>query len=299
MAATMANNDDPAVVQARHAEIQRRYRPKWDSKNKGDRIKSVRRKQVLHLLQDRHGPALPDDAAGRAALQILFELGLDGPAAQRLATWADGPEIERLIAAADRNWRAWSKRRDQGDPAIDPKLIPERLGERLELSFEEYRRLRLSRLRPCDTPRHEVDKYIRDGRRKRDADRKRHEREQAKQMRSAVVTDPWDLPDGRAKALACAPLADRAWWSVRALTDYALERLGAFEGLDYAACRKATLRTVRELQDLGIVEAKTEPGPRGLKVLYARRLTTAAEIEAERQQLRDEVAAEQQAPEVT
>jgi hypothetical protein len=295
MAAAMANNDDPPAVRARRAEIKRRYRPKWSAKNKGDRIKSVRRKQVLHLLQDRHGPALPDEAAGRAALQILFELGLDGPTAHRLAPWADGPEIERLIAAADRNWRAWSKQRDQGDPTIDPKLIPERIGERLELSFEEYTRLRLTHVRPCDVPGQDVDQYLRAGRAKRDADRKMRKRQQAKQTKSAVA-DPWDLPDGRAKALACAPLADRAWWSVRALADYALERLGAFEGLDYAACRKATLRTVRELQDLGIVESKTEPGPRGLKVLYARRLTTAADIEAERQQLLDEVAAEQSLP---
>lgn len=293
----MAHKDDTAVVQARHAEIKRRYDRdrKWDGKTKGDRIKSVRRRQVLRVLQDRHGKTLPDDAGGRAALQLLFELGLEGPTGHQLAPWADGDEIDRLMKAANANWSTWSKRRDQGDPTVDPKLIPERIGERLELSFEEYTRLRLTHVRPCDVPGQEVDQYLRAGRAKRDADRKMRKRQQAKQTKPAVA-DPWDLPDGRAKALACAPLADRAWWSVRALADYALERLGDFEGLDYAACRKATLRTVRELQDLGIVETKTEPGPRGLKVLYARRLTTAADIEAEDQQLLEEVAAEQSLP---
>jgi hypothetical protein len=294
----MADNDDPVVLRARHAEIKRRYRPKWNAKNKGDRIKSVRRKQVLHLLQDRHGPALPEDADGRAALQILFELGLDGPAAQRLAAWADGPEIERLIAAADRNWRAWSKQRDQGDPTIDPKLIPERIGERLEISFEEYTRLRLTHVRPCDVPRPEVDQYLRAGKAKRDAGRKSRKRQHA---RSAVIADPWDLPDGtikqrRAKSLALKPLADWQWWTIRRLTEYAREQLGAFAGLDHAAARKAVLRAIRELEEVGIGETRIETGPRGFPVLCVRRLRTAADIEAERQQLLDEVADEQSLP---
>jgi hypothetical protein len=182
----------------------------------------------------------------------------------------------------------------QRDPTIDPKLIPERIGERLEVSFGEYKRLCLTHVRPGDAPRHEVDQHISDRKAERELNRKRRDRERAKQAKASVAPpDPWDLPDDRAKSLACAPLSNREWWSIRALTEAACERLFAFNGLDHAAGRRAVLRTIRKLEGLGIVETKTEAGPRGLDVLYVRRLTTAAEIEAERQQLLDEVAMEQ------
>ncbi len=281
----------------RHAEIKRRYGR--GQTMEGNRIKSIRRAQVVRLLQDRHGGTVPADASGEAALQLLFELGADGPTAQRLAPWADGADIERLIAAADGNWRAWPTRR-RGEQKKDPKLVPERIGERLEISFDEYKRLHLTHLRPGDADRHEVDQYLADRKTERERERMRRCREQAKQKPDA--SDPWNLPEGRAKALACGPLADREWWTVRKLAEYARGCLagypgclGAFDGLDHAAARKAMLRAVRELKKLGIIETRTEAGPRGLKVLHVRRPMTPAEIEAERQQLLDEVAAEQNA----
>jgi hypothetical protein len=97
----------------RHAEIKRRYGRKWGAALKCERIKSVRRVQVLRVLCDRHGKTLPDDVHGRVALQILFELGLDAVAAQKLAPWIDHQQLNRLIDAADGNWRDWSKRRDR------------------------------------------------------------------------------------------------------------------------------------------------------------------------------------------
>jgi hypothetical protein len=292
----MARSDDAPIVQARRAEIKKRYGRAWDDhKAKSDRIKSVRRVQVQRLLRDRHGNTLPDDAGGRAALQLLFELGLDGPTAHQLAPWADGDAVDRLIEAADAkaNWVDWSKRRDKGDPTIDPKLIPERIGDRLGLLFEEYRRLELTHLRPGDVPRHVVEKYLADRRAKREADRKRRKREQAKRTKSALLADPRNLPDGRAKSLALVPLADRQWWTVRRLAEFAREHLGAFGGLDHRAARQAALRAVDELRELGIVETKIEAAPRGLKETQVRRLMTADEIAAEDQQLLAEVAAEQ------
>lgn len=272
----------------RHAEIKRRYARKWSSKLKPDRIKSVRRSQVLRLLRDRHGSnTLSDDAAGRTGLQLLFELGLDGPTAQTLAPWANNAEIERLIGAADANWHAWSTGPD------DPTTIAEKIGARLEVTFDEFKRLGLTHIRPGDVPRHQVEKDISDCKAERDRLRKRSDRARAKQAKAP--SDPWDLPDSRAKSLACAPLANRQWWSVRRLAEHAQEHLGSFDGLDYPAARQAVLRAVRLLKDLGIVETKTEIEQRGLNVLYARRPITAADIEAERQQLLEEVAAEQEA----
>lgn len=270
----------------RHAEIKRRYSRKWDTKLKPDRIRAVRRKQVLHLLRDRHGTTIPDDARGRAALQLLFELGLDAPAAQELAPWADGDEIEQLIAAANDNWAAWSPDEDA--------TITEKIGARVAATFDEFKRLRLTHVRPCDVPRHQVNEYLCDCKAARDRLRKTRDRALAKQGKSAATPpDPWDLPDGRAKSLAIVPLGDRQWWTVRALAEHALGRLGAFAELDHAAARRAVLRAVRKLEKLGIIETKTEAGPRGLKVLHVRRPLTPAEAEEEHQDLLSEVAAEQ------
>jgi hypothetical protein len=285
--------DNKARQEAQHAEIQQRYSRKWSAQSKPDRIKSVRRGQVLRLLHHRHGATLPDDATGRICLQLLFELGLNVPAAKRLAPWADDEEIARLVKAADRNFADWSRHRDGGDGPIDKLLIPERIGERLEISFDEYKRLSLTHLRPCDAQRHEVDKYITDRRAERGRVRAQRYRAEVRKAVSAAP-DPWDLPAGRAKSLACVPLAERRWWSVRELAAFAQEHLGDFDGLDYQAARKAVFRAVCVLHRLDIVEIKKETEHRGLKVLYARRPITAAEIEAERQQLLEEVSAEQE-----
>jgi hypothetical protein len=270
------------IAAAAHAEIRKRYARPWTGKGKADRIRSVRRAQVLRVLRDRHGVTLPDDQRGRDALQLLFELGLTGPDAQLLAPWAAPEEIDRLIEDADNNWAAWFKSSDE--------TITERVGRRLELTFGEYRGLRLTHIRPADVSRAEIEKHIDDGRSKRDRDGKRDRRATPKPPPS---NDPWDLPNGRVKGLALGPLQDRKWWTVRRLTDFAREQVGGFIGLDHGAARKGVLRGVRELEDLGIVETKMEVGPRGLRELHVRRLVTAEEKEAEAQQLMHEVAMEQ------
>jgi hypothetical protein len=274
---------------AQHAEIKERYASEWSAQSKPDRIKSVRRGQVLRLLGHRHGATLPDDTAGRAALQLLFELGLDGPTAQTLAPWATDAEIEHLIAAADANWRAWSRHRDGADGPIDKLLIPERVGERLEISFDEYKLLGLSHIRPCDAQRHEVDDCIASRQAERLRTRAQRYRDSNKKDTPASL-DPWDLSDERAKALAIMLLGDRQWWSVRQLAEHAQERLGAFHRLTYSAACRAVRRAIHVLEGLGIVVTKTEIEHHGLPVLYVRRPMTAAEREAE---ALEELAAEQ------
>jgi hypothetical protein len=71
----------PAQERAAHVEIKQRYGRRWANETKPDRIKAVRRRQVLNLLRHRHAhagdadagdptlvaPAMPNDARSAAA----------------------------------------------------------------------------------------------------------------------------------------------------------------------------------------------------------------------------------------
>ena len=282
---------------ARHAEIARRYRRgEWRDQQKPDRIKSVRREQIVRVLRDRHakklsellaspyavrgpGGLLSDDRDGRGMLQLLFELGLTGPAAQALAPWAAADEVARLIAAAEDNRAAWA--RDDGQTAA------ERIGDRIELTFEEFKRLRLTHIRPCDAQRHEVDEYSRERRAERDRDWHARRRARPEQRGDNAPMIPSSV-GGRAKSIFLH-LRGGHWRTIRELA----EHFAPYFELDHAAARQAVLRAVKELAILEVIETKTVTGPRGLPVLHARRPFTAAEIEAEHQELMRELAAEQ------
>ncbi len=276
------------TVAARRADIALRYGGGGPEgfKPKPDRIRSVRRRQVLQLIKDRHGGDLPDNAVGRSDLQLLLELGLTGPEAQRLAPWIAGNELELLIYAADNNWPAWSK--SNGTPAA---LI----GERVRLRFEEYARLGLWHLHPHDCETEKLEAFRKERRRGKERQRKRNARARAKTAASptadkdpAATLDPWDVTDKRAQSLALVPLGDRKWWSVRELADYARSKpLGAFEGLNHVACRQAVLRAIKKLEGFRIVEAATD-FKRGLPVTKVRRLYSRAEIEEVMAELRNE-----------
>lgn len=75
---------------ARHAEIGRRHRRKWPAQSKLGRIKSVRRKQVLRLLRDRHGGAiLPDDTAAAPPSNCCSST------VRQPKPWRPGPMVKR------------------------------------------------------------------------------------------------------------------------------------------------------------------------------------------------------------
>jgi hypothetical protein len=238
-------------------------------KDRGDpgRIAGVRRKNVERVVRHRYGAlTLPDDYDGRAIAQLLLELGTDGITIQHIAPWATGEALDDLIRRADGNYARWGKEE------VDGKTITERIGERLDVTFNEFKICKLTHVWPCDVDRHVVQDYIRERRTANELNRKRRKRAPAKQSKPAV-TDPWDLPDdSRTKALALTALSDRQLWSVRALAEYARDNhLGAFEGLDHKATSQATLRAVKELATLGIVETRKQIGARALSVLYVRR----------------------------
>lgn len=159
-------------ARAQQAEIKRRYARRRPPKPQ--RVKSIRRAQVLRLLHHRHGAILPDDEGARDALQLLLELGLTGPDALRRAPWAQGDELERLIDAADHNWPAWAKG------------IPERLAQRLAVTFEEKTTLALHHIGCIDAsaPALEEDRRNR---------RRRRARERAAAKRAARDATPRDL----------------------------------------------------------------------------------------------------------
>jgi hypothetical protein len=128
-----------------------RYRRRWARETKPNRIKAVRRRQVLKFLHHRHGQCLPDNTKSRSDLQLLLELGLNGPDALRIAPWAE-PELESLIAAADDHFAAWSK--SNGKPA-------EIIAERLQVTFHEKKMLGLHHIGCIDATDRELDDYSR------------------------------------------------------------------------------------------------------------------------------------------
>jgi hypothetical protein len=253
---------DADSVAKRDGEIKEEHRG-----DIGRRVMGVRRKNVERVARHRYAGVLkiPDDRDGRIIIQLLLELGLDGVSAQHIAPWCTGEKLEDMIRRAQSTYAAWSKKE------VDGLTIKERIGARIEVTFDEYKLLGLTHVWPCDAQRHEVEDFVRQRRAARELHRKRRKRALLAKQAKPCTADPWDLPNGRAKALALTALRDGQWWPVRALTEHAREELGAFEGLDYKAARQAVLRAIKELKDLGIVETKTPIEARGLKVLYARR----------------------------
>jgi hypothetical protein len=233
----------------------RRRRPQWSQDCKLDRVQSLRRDQIENVIRDRYGElALPADHGGRAILRVLLELGLDGVRAQELAPWC-ASSLDDMIAAAEANYGAWSTKRTG-------KTVSELAGERIELTFDEYQRLGIAHLAPCDAQRHEVQAY-RDQRtreRNRKHDSKRRPKTSGLSERANAIFH--ELRYGH----EC---------SVRKLAEMNLE---AFHGLDHGAARQAVLRAVRELVRHQLVEIRNQVGHRGLQTLYVRRPMSAEEF---------------------
>jgi hypothetical protein len=154
-------------------------------------------------------------------------------------------------------------------------------GGRFEAEFADPRglrrfveRIKLHHIGCTDATERELEEYRRDHRCERERERKRRRRAEQALAPVIAATDPWDLLDRRAQALAIGPLADFQWWTVRELADDA-RYLDAFQSLEGRTLQRVTLRKVRKLEVVGIVETKTELGPRDLKVTSVRRIMRA------------------------
>ena len=217
------------IVAACHREIAQRYerhvRRHFGPQSKKDRVKALRRAQVLRVLRHRYGPNLPNDAQGREALQLLLELDLDGSRALAIAPWAMGDELERQIVAAETNWGWWCGK------------IGHKIGVRLEVTFREKTELALHHLGCIDADPRGIRDYYRERKRERDRARRAHKRQkataQAEMTGQGAPVDYWDLmySDPRACALAGGVLYDFQWWRISDLIAEAGVRLGAFKGL--------------------------------------------------------------------
>jgi hypothetical protein len=266
------DNARPAaeVVAARKREIKQRYdrqlhRRAATSPTK-DRIKSLRRTQVLRLFQQRHGATLPDDEVGREGLQALFELGLDGPTAQRLAPWADGKELDRLMQRADENWSFYARNGRRN-------AITQRLGERLQVTIAEKLKLDLTHLGCIDIDPRRYVQHLREKKRKRDAMRRARQRQERAAQADAsadsrALPTCWQLRDKnpRAFALATGPLARLEWLSVTELVAMA-DWFAEFRNLRSDARRRAVHRAVYALKEYGVAEVSTVGRPKLVRLL--------------------------------
>jgi hypothetical protein len=217
-----------------------------------DRIRGVRRKNVERVIRHRYGGlTLPDDYDGRAAAQLLLELGTDGVTIQHIAPWATGEALADLIRRADGNYAYWSKREAGG------KTIKERIGERLELTFEEFKACALTHVWPADVDCHVVQIY--------QIERKRQRSQRYKDKHRK----PRELSE-RATALLRGPLSLGHEISVRKLAEHATEHLAAFADLDLDAGRQAVLRAVRELLRRDLVVTRNSISIRKARMLFVR-----------------------------
>lgn len=248
----------PAQIKARKGEIARRYarKPSGLPLRAFKPPTAVIRAQVVVLLRHRNGgrdAQIPYDAAGRAGLIILLELGLDGRAAERLAPWC-GEELDQLRKEAGENCEA--------------KLT---LAQRLALTSLEYENLELWNLgKPRDMTWAAFKAFRGERRRKSDRESKRKRR--AEQAAATAIDNPIDTKqqqDERIEAVRIFGLAEHMR-TLRQIQDL-VRHLAAFRGLNDEALRKAARRCVVKLESLGLAEIKIDPGPRGLSVLSARR----------------------------
>ena len=215
---------------------------------------------------------------------MLFELGMDGPNAQRLAPWVAGDELSRLIDAAENNWPFWGRN--------ERSTIAQRLGDRLGVTFTEKIDLKLHHL-GCNCDPSDVADYFSEQKRERDRARRARNRQRAT-IRTEVTerTEPpsyWDLIDSDPRAAALAGgVLDFQWWRLSDLTKEAGTRLGAFRGLRSDTLRQAVHRAVIRLERLGIVEAKMQGRSK-----YVRRVPLSEDLAALEEQAREQEALEE------
>jgi len=218
------------------------------------RVISLRRAQVLRLFEHRHGLPLPDNKIGRDALQVLLDLGLEGPAAGKLAPWMPWEELSDLIKMTD---------------ALPPTYWgPAALGEKFEVTFEETTGLRLHHIDCFDQPPHVVQTYRLA--RKAKLARIRRAKERARKM---SVASPVEFsPRSRAVLAAIGP----EWMKIAAVVAVVSshEEFQVEPPLKPDAVRKAVQRSVNELVEGGFLDRRLEGSGRQT-VLFVRKKAAA------------------------
>jgi hypothetical protein len=140
-------------VEAKKAEIARRYTRERRPFSQLERILSLRRSQLIRLFKYRDG--LHDDEAGRADLRLLLDLGLSGPEAMMVAPWISPGELQHLIDDSNAHPQFWK---------------PDALGNHVELTFEEKVALDIRNINCFDRPKRQVTAFYERRRRERGPD---------------------------------------------------------------------------------------------------------------------------------
>jgi hypothetical protein len=226
-------------AQAGLAEVARRQRRKRAPVTKLERTLSLRRNQLIRLLDHRGG--LHDDDLGRADLRVLLELGLSGPKARKVARWISPAELQCLIDDVDAHPRYWTAGK---------------LSDHFEITFEEKvdPDLGIHHI-PCfDRPKHVVDAYYERRRRERNTERKRlHRAVEKKKPKASIRTH--DLSP-RTRVVLAWLQADEGWSRIEHIVA-GVGTMPEFESLARLSMHKAVRRAVHELDKAGFVEVNT------------------------------------------
>ena len=223
---------DRAIAADRRKPSATARKPPWHDETKPEMIERFRRRQLIDLLRDRN--ELQDNELGRRNLVLLFQLGLTYLEAQSLAPWSHS-EIDTLFVKADSSLNSWNAAS---------------LGNAIELTFEEKIRLNIRNIECFDKPRHLVQAFYLDRRRKRDAERKRRYRAQERQRREEGI----DRLSRR--AVAVLDVSDyQIWRSTQEITSR-LAQNRVFANLGGSAMRQALSRAFRELLTAGLIEER-------------------------------------------
>lgn len=236
----------------RHAEIGRRWRKRHTKTN--DYVVSLKRAQLLWLLECRYGRLLPNNKLGRDALQVLLDLGLEGPAAGKLAPWMPWEELCDFIKMID---------------AVPPTCwSPAALGMKFEVTFEEKIQLRLHHIECFDQPPHVVQRYRLDRKAELACIRRAKERHRRMSVAARVELSP--------RSRIVLAVTGPEWTKIAAIVAI-VGWHGAFRvepPLKPDALRKAVQRSVDELVEEGFLDRRLEGSGRQT-VLWVRKKAAA------------------------
>jgi hypothetical protein len=175
---------DPRTVNAKKREIARRYARKHDKRLELTVVARMRVSQLERLFASRYGQTLPDDDAGRddlfvAAHHVCTKGGDIIAWASLWAPWLGDTEARKLAARVSANPLRWKA---------------DTLAARLNVSYAERQRLKLTTIGAVDVPAsgRELLRKQRNKQRKTDARRAKGAKPRAVyEAESAESTRPW------------------------------------------------------------------------------------------------------------
>ncbi len=240
--AIAAKRHEIAVRYGAHEARARELRPKKS-------IGHIRIQELKRLIRDRHGGnELPDTRAGGELLRFALE---------HFAHMDNGDGLARSFASIYAPWLAEGKFNRVWDcVSVNPRRTDaDEAGIRVDLTFEERERLRITTMFCVDKTREEVQAIHRERKRARDRDRQQRKRRpmirETSRYSSAVVL-------GR-REVAILKLLGSDWTPVTALVE-TIASEPAFAAIAPGSMPPLVHRTIKRLQSCGKAEIAIEGG---------------------------------------